>query len=171
MSNVVEIYTCYEGQDLKQGVLETSQEIGNRNDAEADARYRCSEDNAIQRIAYYTLTEEGDTKKLLVYENPNFSGVQSEASAAHRQMSARTNGNGKNAAPTAAARTAAKHARRPKATGSSTVCWTWSPRKCRVSAVPRRLRRRRPPTSRITGHAGGCFACGRCAIQAALYRA
>ena len=97
-------------------MLETSQEIGNRNDAEADARYRCSEDNAIQRIAYYTLTEEGDTKKLLVYENPNFSGVQSEASAAHRQMSARTNGNGKNGGANGSGKNGGKA--RPKAKGN-----------------------------------------------------
>lgn len=88
VSNVVEIYICNEGQDLKQGRLETSQEIANRTDAGADAQYRCSEDNAIQEIAYYSLTDEGDAKKLLIYENPHFSGTTAKAGAK------RPNGNG-----------------------------------------------------------------------------
>jgi len=88
VSNVVEIYICNEGQDLRQGRLETSQEIANRTDAEADAQYRCSEDNAIQKIAYYSLTDEGDAKKLLIYENPHFSGATAKAGAQ------RSNGSG-----------------------------------------------------------------------------
>ena len=93
----VEIYTCYEGQDLKQGELDTSQEINSRNDAEGDARYRCSEDNGIQRIAYYTVMDDGDTKKLLVYENPHFSPSQSPVAAAktaHRELASGTGNNG-----------------------------------------------------------------------------
>ncbi|MBT6440782.1 MAG: hypothetical protein HOK61_00005 [Alphaproteobacteria bacterium] len=99
MSNVVEIYICNEGQDLKQGRLETSQEIANRTDAEADAQYRCSEDNAIQKIAYYSLTDEGDAKKLLIYENPHFSGATAKAGAPRPNGKAapsggKSNGNG-----------------------------------------------------------------------------
>jgi len=90
MPNVVEIYICNEGQDLKQGALETSQEIANRTDAEADAQYRCSEDNAIQKIAYYALTDDGDTKKLLIYENPHFSGATAPATAGARRSNGST---------------------------------------------------------------------------------
>ena len=54
MSSVTEIYVCKLRQELKKGKLFTSGDIHNRQDAEQDARERCSHDDTIAKIAAIT---------------------------------------------------------------------------------------------------------------------
>ncbi len=71
MPSVTEIYVCKPGQDLKKGELFTSGSINDRADAENDARDRCRDDDSIAKIGYYAMTEDGNFKTLLIFENPN----------------------------------------------------------------------------------------------------
>ena len=71
MSGVTEIYVCKNGQALKEGRLELSHTIDDRDDAEADAIRRCKIDGAIERIAYYAISESGSFRNIFTYTNPN----------------------------------------------------------------------------------------------------
>lgn len=65
-----EIYSCLEGQEIKQGKLEYS-EIETREAAEADAKRRCAQNNALKRVVYYKVSPDGAFRLLLSYENPH----------------------------------------------------------------------------------------------------
>ncbi len=71
MPDVVEIYICKPGQELKQGQLVVSNDIDSRDDARADAEDRCSGNPWIARIAYYAISPNGDFKPYFSYTNPN----------------------------------------------------------------------------------------------------
>ena len=71
MAEVTEIYTCKEGQQLKEGKLEVSQDISGKEDAEYDAKQRCNRDNTIHRVAYYHLNDMGDFRVFYSYTNPH----------------------------------------------------------------------------------------------------
>ncbi len=71
MSSVTEIYVCKLRQELKKGKLFTSGDIHNRQDAEQDARERCSHDDTIAKIGYYVMQDDGSFKSILLYENPD----------------------------------------------------------------------------------------------------
>ncbi|MSO92571.1 MAG: hypothetical protein EXQ86_04125 [Rhodospirillales bacterium] len=73
MSAVTEIYVCKNGQALKEGRLELSHTIADRDAAEGDAIMRCKIDGAIERIAYYAVSESGSFRNIFTYRNPNAS--------------------------------------------------------------------------------------------------
>ncbi len=56
---VTEIYSCKDGQKLKEGKLDLSHDITCKEQAEGDARRRCKLDPSVRRIAYYSVTEDG----------------------------------------------------------------------------------------------------------------
>ena len=70
--SAVEIYICREGQSLKEGKVEYSSSIYERDDAASDAENRCRGNTWIQKIAYYKVNEAGDFRVLFTYNNPNF---------------------------------------------------------------------------------------------------
>jgi len=75
MSSAVEIYLCKAGQTLKQGRVEYSESIRDRNDAEADAMARCRRDKTLAKVAYYAVNENGDFRAIFTYSNPDAIGL------------------------------------------------------------------------------------------------
>lgn len=71
MSSVTEIYVCKLRQELKKGKLFTSGDIHTRQDAEQDARERCSHDDTIAKIGYYAMQDDGSFKSILLFDNPD----------------------------------------------------------------------------------------------------
>lgn len=71
MPDVVEIYICTPGQKLEEGQMVISHDIGDKEDARADAMRRCKTTNAIARIVYYAISPSGDFKSFFSYTNPN----------------------------------------------------------------------------------------------------
>ena len=78
MSDVTEIYICKDGQKLKDGKLEYSSQVENKEQAEADARRRCSQDTT---IANYKVSPEDKFTNFFTYDNPE-AARQKPASAA-----------------------------------------------------------------------------------------
>ena len=70
--SAVEIYICREGQSLKEGKVEYSSSIYDRDDAASDAETRCRGNTWIQKVAYYKVNEEGDFRVIYTHQNPNF---------------------------------------------------------------------------------------------------
>jgi len=70
MSGATEIYICEPGQPVEQGRIEYSAKIRSRYDAEKDALDRCAADPSIGKIVYYAVSEDGDFKSILTYDNP-----------------------------------------------------------------------------------------------------
>lgn len=62
-----EVYICKPGQSLKQGKVEYA-DIDNRREAEADARARCAADPTIAKIAYYTVSPDGDFRCIYTHQ-------------------------------------------------------------------------------------------------------
>ena len=81
MPDVVEIYICKPGQELKQGQLVVSNDIETREDAEADAKSRCAGNRGIERIAYYEIKDDGDFRSFFSYKNPNAEAAPGASSA------------------------------------------------------------------------------------------
>lgn len=71
MSEVTEVYSCREGQELKQGKLDYVHDITTREQAEADARARCQRDPSIRKVAYYSVGASGKFRNFFTYTNPN----------------------------------------------------------------------------------------------------
>lgn len=67
----VEIYICKPGQALKEGRVEYSDSIYDRNDAEDDAKARCRRDATIAKVAYYKLSDSGDFRCFYTFTNPD----------------------------------------------------------------------------------------------------
>jgi hypothetical protein len=65
-----EVYSCREGQELKQGRLDYS-DIEDRETAEADAKRRCKLDPAIKKVAYYKVASDGGFRLFFSYTNPH----------------------------------------------------------------------------------------------------
>lgn len=71
MSEVTEVYSCREGQELKQGKLDYVHNITTREEAEADARARCQRDPSLRKVAYYSVGASGKFRNFCTYTNPN----------------------------------------------------------------------------------------------------
>lgn len=71
MSDTTEVYVCYEGQALKEGKLEYSYDIHDKEAAQSDAERRCQRDPTIHRIAYYAVDASGRFRNFCTYSNPN----------------------------------------------------------------------------------------------------
>ena len=67
---VTEIYSCKEGQKLKDGKLDLSHDITSKEQAQGDAKRRCKFDPSIKKIAYYSVTEDGRFRNFFTYTNP-----------------------------------------------------------------------------------------------------
>ncbi|ARJ65070.1 hypothetical protein WV31_05035 [Magnetospirillum sp. ME-1] len=65
-----EIYSCREGQELKQGKLDYS-DIDDRETAEIDAKRRCKLDPFIKKVAYYKVAADGEFRMFFSYTNPH----------------------------------------------------------------------------------------------------
>ncbi|EME68475.1 hypothetical protein H261_18260 [Paramagnetospirillum caucaseum] len=65
-----EIYSCREGQELKQGKLDYS-DIEDRETAEIDAKRRCKLDPTIKKVAYYKVAADGEFRMFFSYTNPH----------------------------------------------------------------------------------------------------
>lgn len=66
-----EIYICKPGQPLKEGRVEYSHHIDHRDDAEADAKARCTRDKSIGKVAYYRVSDDGNFRCFYTYTNPD----------------------------------------------------------------------------------------------------
>lgn len=75
-----EVYSCRDGQDIKQGKLDYC-EIDNRDVAEADARRRCAQDPSLKRIVYYRVSPDGAFRLLFSYNNPHCTSVVKQTPA------------------------------------------------------------------------------------------
>ncbi|SEH43759.1 hypothetical protein [Magnetospirillum fulvum] len=69
---VTEIYSCKDGQDLREGRLDYSTDIVDREGADADARRRCQADPTLRKVAYYAVREDGGFRLIHAYSNPNW---------------------------------------------------------------------------------------------------
>ncbi len=70
MSGITEIYICKFGERLEDGALQTTDDIRSRDHAERDAQELCRCDPTIDKIAYYSIREDGKNRHLLTYTNP-----------------------------------------------------------------------------------------------------
>ena len=66
-----EIYSCKEGQSLKQGKLDYDASITSKDDAASDALRRCQRDPSLKKIAYYKVSADGEFRVFYSYTNPN----------------------------------------------------------------------------------------------------
>ena len=71
MSGITEIYISKFGERLEDGALQTTEDIQNRNQAERDAQQMCQRDPTIDKIAYYSVRDDGKNHHLLTYTNPS----------------------------------------------------------------------------------------------------
>ncbi len=67
MIEVVEIYICKKGQNVKDGQMVVTDSIANKIQAQSDASSRCRGDSGIDRIVYYDTTNGG--QKVLYSHN------------------------------------------------------------------------------------------------------
>ena len=88
MSDVTEIYICKDGQKLRDGKLEYSSHVENKDQAEADAKRRCSQDATIAKIAYYRVSPADKFTNFFTYDNPE-AARQKRLSAAGPARAAR----------------------------------------------------------------------------------
>ena len=82
VSGVTEIYICKAGQKLKEGRLELGHDITTKEQAETDARCRCKIDRAVERIAYYAVSESGNFRNVFTYTNPHATPARKPRTAA-----------------------------------------------------------------------------------------
>ncbi|MCW9032656.1 MAG: hypothetical protein OQK35_06980 [Alphaproteobacteria bacterium] len=59
MIEVVEIYICKKGQNVKDGQMVVTDSIANKIQAQSDAVSRCKTDSSINRVVYYDITNGG----------------------------------------------------------------------------------------------------------------
>ncbi len=71
MSGITEIYISKFGERLEDGALQTTEDIQNRDQAERDAQEMCQRDPTIDKIAYYSVRDDGNNRHLLTYTNPS----------------------------------------------------------------------------------------------------
>ena len=77
-----EIYICRDGQELKQGKLEYSDDIDDRESADIDAKRRCQRDRTIKKVAYYRVSNDGEFRVFYSYTNPDCKPAAKAAPAA-----------------------------------------------------------------------------------------
>jgi hypothetical protein len=66
-----EIYSCKDGQSLKQGKLDYDASITTKDQAASDALRRCQRDPSLKKIAYYKVSEDGEFRVFYSYTNAN----------------------------------------------------------------------------------------------------
>lgn len=66
-----EIYSCKDGQSLKQGKLDYDASITTKEQAQSDALRRCQRDPSLKKIAYYKVSTDGEFRVFYSYTNPN----------------------------------------------------------------------------------------------------
>jgi hypothetical protein len=66
-----EIYSCKDGQSLKQGKLDYDASITSKDEAASDALRRCQRDPTLKKIAYYKVSPDGEFRVFYSYTNPN----------------------------------------------------------------------------------------------------
>ena len=71
LSGITEIYIAKLGQRLEDGALQTTSDILNRDQAERDAQEMCQRDPTIDKIAYYSVRDDGNNRHLFTYTNPS----------------------------------------------------------------------------------------------------
>ncbi len=71
MSGITEIYISKSGERLEDGALQTTAEIQNRDQAERDALDMCQRDPTIDKIAYYSVRDDGNNRHIFTYTNPS----------------------------------------------------------------------------------------------------
>lgn len=76
-----EIYSCKDGQALKQGKLDYSSDIDTREQAEIDAKRRCQRDPTLKKVAYYKVSDSGDFRVFFSYTNPHCKPAPTAAAA------------------------------------------------------------------------------------------
>ncbi|MBI5164100.1 MAG: hypothetical protein HY985_09385 [Magnetospirillum sp.] len=88
-----EIYSCRDGQDLKQGKLDYSSDIDTREQADIDAKRRCQRDPTLKKVAYYKVSDSGDFRVFFSYTNPHCKptapGPAAKATVARRKVPAK----------------------------------------------------------------------------------
>jgi len=83
-----EIYSCKEGQSLKQGKLDYAADITTKAEAEADALRRCARDPSLKKIAYYKLSADGDFRVFYSYTNSSPKSASLRAPATAKSLTA-----------------------------------------------------------------------------------
>jgi hypothetical protein len=66
-----EIYSCKDGQSLKEGKLDYDSGITSKEQAQSDALRRCARDPSLRKIAYYKVSPDGEFRVFFSYTNPN----------------------------------------------------------------------------------------------------
>ncbi len=66
-----EIYSCKDGQSLKEGKLDCDASITSKDQAQSDALRRCQRDPSLKKIAYYKVSPDGEFRVFYSYTNPN----------------------------------------------------------------------------------------------------
>ena len=66
-----EIYSCKEGQSLKEGKLDYNASITTKDEAASDALRRCQRDPSLRKIAYYKVSPDGEFRVFYSYTNAN----------------------------------------------------------------------------------------------------
>jgi hypothetical protein len=79
-----EIYSCRDGQSLKEGKLDYNASITTKDEAQADAVRRCQRDPSLRKIAYYKVSPDGEFRVFYSYTNPNCKAAGSAAPAKPR---------------------------------------------------------------------------------------
>jgi len=86
MSGITEIYLCKAGQALKEGRVEYSETITSRPAAEVDAAARCARDNTLAKVAYYSVSDDGNFRAIYTHNNPNAIGLGKAAAPRRVQL-------------------------------------------------------------------------------------
>ena len=66
-----EIYSCKDGQSLKQGKLDYDSRIETKEQAASDALRRVGRDPTLRKVAYYKVSPDGEFRVFYSYTNPN----------------------------------------------------------------------------------------------------
>ena len=77
-----EIYSCKEGQSLKQGKLDYSSDITTKEQAEGDAKRRCQRDPSLKKIVYYQVSPDGEFRSFYSYVNPRAAAAAAKSGRA-----------------------------------------------------------------------------------------
>ncbi len=82
-----EIYSCKDGQSLKEGKLDYDASITSKEDAKSDALRRCQRDPTLKKIAYYKVSPDGDFRVFYSYTNPDCKPAGTKSAGAPKPKS------------------------------------------------------------------------------------
>jgi len=83
-----EIYSCKDGQSLKQGKLDYDSSITSKEQAASDALRRVARDPSLRKVAYYKVSPDGEFRVFYSYTNPNVKS-QAQIDAAKKKPAAK----------------------------------------------------------------------------------